>query len=167
MENKRCGDLGERETVEMGEFEDYPVSEIMSSPAMTVNPSISIKEAAKIMVENNIGSLIVVDEKDSVIGIITVRDIIREVVAKGLSPDKVKVEEIMTRNIYYVMTDDTIRRAVEMMSERGIGHLPVIDPNTYKLAGVISKTDILKIAPGLFGALVLSKIRRRASGQRS
>ena len=157
--------LSNRETVEMGEFEDYPVSELMSSPPITVKPNITVREAAEIMVENNIGSLIVVDEKESLIGIVTVRDIIREVVAKGLPPDKVKVEEIMTRNIYYVLSDDTIRRAVEIMSERGIGHLPVIDPNTYKLVGVVSKTDILKIAPGLFGALVLSKIRRRVSGR--
>jgi CBS domain-containing protein len=159
--------LGEKETVEMGEFEDYPVSELMSSPPITIRPSVSIKEAAKIMVENNIGSLIVVDDKGSIIGIVTVRDIIREVVAKGLSPDKIKVEDIMTRNIYYILSDDTIKRAVEIMSERGIGHLPVIDPNDYRLVGVISKTDILKIAPGLFGALVLSKIRRRASSRSS
>ncbi len=157
--------MGSEETVEMGEFEDYPVSELMTSPPITARPSMTVKEAAKIMVENNIGSLVVVDEKGSLIGIITVRDIIREVVAKGLSPDKIKIGDIMTRNIYYIMSDDTIRRAVEIMSERGIGHLPVVDPDTYKLVGIISKTDILKIAPGLFGALVLSKIRRRAKSE--
>ena len=157
--------MGSEETVEMGEFEDYPISELMTSPPITVRPLMTVKEAAKIMVENNIGSLVVVDEKGSLIGIITVRDIIREVVAKGLSPDKIKIDDIMTRNIYYITSDDTIRRAVEIMSERGIGHLPVVDPDTYKLVGIISKTDILKIAPGLFGALVLSKIRRRAKGE--
>ncbi len=153
--------MGSKETVEMGEFEDYPVSELMTSPPITVRPSITVKEAAKIMVENNIGSLVVVDERDSLIGIITVRDIIREVVAKGLSPDNIKVGDIMTRNIYYILSDDTIRRAVEIMSERSIGHLPIVDPDNYRLVGIISKADILKIAPGLFGALVLSKIRRK------
>ena len=153
--------MSSKETVEMGEFEDYPVSELMTSPPITAKSSMTVKEAAKIMVENNVGSIIVVDERGSLIGIITVKDIIREVVAKGLSPDSIKVGDIMTRNIYYIMSDDTIRRAVEIMSERGIGHLPIVDPDTYRVIGIISKTDILKIAPGLFGALVLSKIRRR------
>lgn len=151
------------ETLDMGELEEYPVSEIMTTPPVTIRPHATVKEAAEVMVERNIGSLVVVDDKNSIIGIVTVRDIIREVVAKGLSPDKIRVGDIMTRNIYYIMSDDTIRKAAEVMSEKGIGHLPVVDPDTYRLVGIVSKTDILKIAPGVFGAIVLSKIKRRAA----
>lgn len=153
--------MSERPTLDLGEVEDYPVSEVMSTPLITVTPDKNVKEAASLMAENGIGSLVVVDEKGSLIGIVTVTDIIREVVAKGLLPEKVRVSDIMTRNIYYVMADDTIRRAAEIMAEKGIGHLPVIDPNTYKVVGMVSKTDILKIAPGLIGALILSRLKRR------
>jgi CBS domain-containing protein len=128
---------------------DVRVEDVMSTPPITIRPDESVLRAARLMDENNIGSLIVVDENGSLLGIVTERDIVRKVVAKGLDPSKVKVKEIMTRNPYYVTTDDSVVRAAEVMGEHGVGHLPVLDPESFKVVGMISKRDIVRIAPDL------------------
>ncbi len=121
----------------------------MSSPPITVTPDTTVYRAAIVMSDNNIGSLIVVDNGGNLLGIITERDIVRKVVARALDPREVTVGEVMTRNPYYVTSDDSIVRAAELMGEHGIGHLPVLDPETLKVVGMISKRDIVRIAPDL------------------
>lgn len=128
---------------------DVRVEDVMSSPPITVGPQETVLNAARIMDENNIGSLIVIDENGSLLGIVTERDIVRKVVAKGLDPSRVRISEIMTKNPYYVTTDDSVVRAAEVMGEHGIGHLPVLDPESLKVVGMISKRDIVRIAPDL------------------
>ncbi len=137
-------------------YADVRVEDVMSSPPITVTEDTTVYQAALIMSENNIGSLVVVDENGSLLGIVTERDIVRKVVAKAADPRRVRVGEIMTRNPYYVTSDDSIVRAAELMGEHNIGHLPVLDPETLKVVGVVSKRDIVRIAPDLlltaFGA---------------
>jgi len=129
------------------EVEDLLVSDVMSTPPVVISPVSSVKEAAKTMVDRRIGSLLVVDNRGRLIGILTKTDIVREVVAKGLNPSEVKVGDIMTRNPYYVMSDATLKEAASLMGSYLIGHLPVLEPDTGKPVGVISMRDILKIAP--------------------
>jgi len=130
-------------------YADVRVEDVMSSPPITVGEDATVYQAAVIMAENNIGSLIVVDENGSLLGIVTERDIVRKVVAKAADPRKVRVGEIMSRNPYYVTSDDSIVRAAEIMGEHGIGHLPVLDPQSLRVVGMISKRDIVSIAPDL------------------
>ncbi|MCE4613235.1 MAG: CBS domain-containing protein [Desulfurococcales archaeon] len=129
------------------EVEDLLVRDVMSTPPVVISPVSSIKEAAKTMVDKGIGSLLVVDNRGRLIGIVTKTDIVREVVARGMSPSEVKVGDIMTRNPYYVMADATLKEAASLMGSYLIGHLPVLEPETGKPVGVISMRDILKIAP--------------------
>ncbi|MEB2837396.1 MAG: CBS domain-containing protein [Desulfurococcales archaeon] len=128
---------------------DVRVEDVMSSPPITISPRATVYQAARLMADSDIGSLIVVDENGSLLGIVTERDIVRKVVARALDPREVLIEEIMTRNPYYVTTDDSIVRAAEVMGEHGIGHLPVLDPESLKVVGMISKRDIVRIAPDL------------------
>jgi CBS domain-containing protein len=130
-------------------YADVRVEDVMSSPPITVTEETTVYQAALIMAENNIGSLIVVDENGSLLGVVTERDIVRKVVARAADPRRVKVGDIMTRNPYYVVSDDSIVRAAELMGEHGIGHLPVLDPQTLRVVGMVSKRDIVRIAPDL------------------
>ncbi|GBF09344.1 conserved hypothetical protein [Aeropyrum pernix] len=134
-------------------YDDVLVRDIMSSPPITTLPMTSVKEAARIMLENRVGSLIVVNERNTLLGILTKTDIIREVVAKGLDPESVRVGDIMTRNPYYVYTDDSVERAASLMGEHNIGHLPVLDPETKKPVGIVTKTDIVKLAPNYINVI--------------
>ncbi len=131
----------------MSEERELLCDEVMSTPPIKALPLQSVLEGAKIMAEEGIGSLIIVDESDSLLGIVTKTDIIVNVVAKGLDASKVKLGEIMVSNPYYVFRNTTLREAAEMMGAYNIGHLPVLDPETYKVVGIISKRDIIRLAP--------------------
>ena len=139
---------------------EYLVKDVMTTPVVKVLPMISVKDGATIMVEKGIGSLVVVNETDSLIGIVTKTDIVREVAAKGLDPTQVTIGDIMTRNPYYVFADDSLERAVDLMSSRNIGHLPVLDPETMKPIGMISKRDIVRLSPEYIRYVLILKLER-------
>ncbi|MCE4599892.1 MAG: CBS domain-containing protein [Desulfurococcales archaeon] len=127
--------------------EDLLVSDVMKTPVITMSPTATVMEAAKVMVENDIGSIIVVDERERLLGIVTKTDIVKGVVARGLLPSSVKLGDIMVRDPYYLFSDATLREAAELMGSKGIGHLPILDPDNMRIVGIISKRDILRIAP--------------------
>lgn len=123
------------------------VRDVMKTPVIQVYPFYTVREASTIMVEKGIGSLVVVNEAGMLIGIVTRTDILKHVVARGINPEKITVEQIMTRNPIYVFSDVPLEEAARLMGSKGIGHLPVLDPRTYKPVGMLSKRDILRIAP--------------------
>ncbi|MEN2999034.1 MAG: CBS domain-containing protein [Acidilobaceae archaeon] len=127
--------------------EELQVRDVMSTPVLYTYPFYTVREAATIMVEKGVGSLVVVDDMGRLIGILTRTDILRHVVSKGLSPERVTVGEVMTRNPIYVLADTPLSEAARLMGAKGIGHLPVLDSKTYKPIGMLSKRDILKMAP--------------------
>lgn len=127
--------------------EDLRCEDIMSTPPVTASPHETASAAARIMIEKNVGSLIITDERGSLLGIVTKTDLVRGVVAPGRDPGSVMLGEIMTRNPYYVTTDSLVKEAAEIMGSYGIGHLPVIDAESRKVVGVISMRDIVRLAP--------------------
>jgi len=127
--------------------EELLCRDIMSSPPVTASPFETVGEGARIMTEKGVGSLVIVDDKDSLLGIVTKTDFVKKVVAKDLSPREVTLGDIMTRNPYYVFDNSPVLEAAEIMGAYGIGHLPVLDHETYKVVGVVSMRDILRIAP--------------------
>jgi len=137
---------------------DYLVRDVMSTPVLKVLPMVTVREGAQMMVERGVGSLVVVTETGSLIGIVTKTDIIARVVARGLSPDEVRVGDIMTRNPIYIFADDSIERAVDVMSSHRIGHLPVLDPETNKPIGMLSKWDIVRLSPEYIRVALLREL---------
>jgi CBS domain-containing protein len=121
--------------------------EIMRSPVVTATELDTIDQIAKRMKDEGVGSVIIVDDNQMLLGIITKTDIVYEVVAAGRNPASVIAADIMKREPYYVYKDTPLREAAELMGYYGIGHLPVLDRETNKVVGVISKTDIISMAP--------------------
>ncbi len=147
--------------------EELRVSDVMSRDLVVAYPEETVVDAARKMAENNVGSVIVVDryEKSRVVGILTESDIVKRVVAKGLNPSETLVEDVMTRNPIIVEEDTPLRVAADLMRERGIGHLPVVD-KAGRLRGVVTRTDIVRIAPGLIEYLyVVAGSERGGSGE--
>lgn len=105
-----------------------------------VAPNISVVEALEIMAEQNIGSLVVL-ENDSFIGIITERDYSRKIVLMGRSSSDTPVSEIMSTEFPAVKPNDTIEKCMQLMSLNRIRYLPVIDNGT--LSGIISMNDVV------------------------
>ncbi len=120
------------------------VSDILSHKGrniISISPDTAVLEALKLMAEENIGSVMIMDGLQFV-GIMTERDYSRKVILKGKSSTDTKVEEIMTVDFPPVSPDDSIEHCMELMSENTIRYLPVFENN--KILGIISISDLVK-----------------------
>ncbi|MCE4628568.1 MAG: CBS domain-containing protein [Desulfurococcales archaeon] len=127
--------------------DEVTCGEVMRSPVVTASEDETVDVVARKMRDEGVGSVIIVDENMILLGVVTKTDIVYKVVAEGKNPSSVLVRSIMVRDPYYVYKDTPLREAAELMGIYGIGHLPVLDRETNKVVGVISKTDIIRLAP--------------------
>ncbi|MDP4284882.1 MAG: CBS domain-containing protein [Bacteroidota bacterium] len=110
------------------------------SRAISVLPDTSVLDALKVMAENNIGSVVVMQDK-KFLGIITERDYSRKVVLKGKNSTNTKVSEIMTSDFPDLKPDDTVEHCMELLSDNNIRYLPVFEKK--ELKGIISISDVV------------------------
>ena len=99
----------------------------------------TVSDSAKLMDEKNLGSLLV-EESSKVIGIITERDILRKVVAKGKDPKSTSIKETMTSPIITISQEDAVENANELMTKNRIRRLLVKDND--KVIGIITLRDV-------------------------
>jgi len=107
----------------------------------TVTPESSVLEALKIMADQNIGSVMVM-ENGRYLGILTERDYSRKVILKGKSSTDTKVSEIMSSDLPRVTPADSIDYCMQLMSDKNIRYLPVFDGD--QVMGIISINDVVK-----------------------
>ena len=107
----------------------------------SVNPETTVLEALRIMADQNIGSVLVLDERQYM-GIMTERDYSRKVILKGKSSTDTPVAEIMSRDFPPVSPHDTIEFCMQLLSEKNIRYLPVFDNGS--LCGIVSINDVVK-----------------------
>jgi citrate synthase len=119
------------------------VSDVMTGDVLTVSGSDSVSEACARMLERGVGSVVVSDD-ESVVGILTERDLVR-VSSAGVDPAATKVAEWMTPGPDSVHADDEINAAFISMTKHGYRHFPVVDDN--RLVGIVSMRDMLKLGP--------------------
>jgi len=115
------------------------VAEVMTPEVVTVEPSASIADAAKRMIEEEKGPLPVV-EGDRPVGIVTDRDIIARVVAQGRDPNSVTVDEVATRELVTVGPDEDVDEAIGLMAAHQLDRILVVDGE--RLVGIISEADV-------------------------
>jgi len=115
------------------------VSELVKRAPVTVLPTTTVEEAVKTMYREGVGSVIVVSPEGSVIGIFTERDLVR-VIGEG-KPLTTKIGDVMTKNPITILEDEPLTKAVILMAENRIRHLPVVSRDG-KLKGVISARDV-------------------------
>lgn len=107
----------------------------------TVSPSTSVYDALELLEDRNVGALIVT-ENGKLLGVFTERDYARKVVLKGRSSKETIVNDIMSGNPIVVNMHTTIEECMELMTDKFIRHLPVLDGG--QLMGVISIGDVVK-----------------------
>ncbi len=105
-----------------------------------IGPAATVYEAAVLMNENKIGSLVVVDE-DQLVGIITERDILQRVVAQCLDAAATRVADILTSELVCGQVHTTVEEARGVMKNRRIRHLPIVD-DLGRLLGLVSIGDL-------------------------
>jgi predicted transcriptional regulator len=107
-----------------------------------VAPSTTVLEALQIMSQQNIGSVMVMDNQ-KYLGIVTERDYSRKVILKGKSSTDTHVSEIMSNDLPAVNLDDSVEYCMQLMADKNIRYLPVFERE--KLFGIISIHDLIRV----------------------
>ena len=126
--------------------ESMPVSSIMTLDVKTATQDETIQAVCKSMYENDIGSIVVVKrtiEGINPIGIITERDIVRQIGFTDLFVVQVPIRQIMSTPLVTIGANSLVRDAIETMQVKNIRRLPVID-NKGKMVGIVTQKDVLK-----------------------
>lgn len=108
---------------------------------MTTSPQTTLREAARLLKTHRIGALVVV-ENDAPVGIISERDIVNAVADAGAEAIDAPVVSFMSREMITCGLDDTTDRLMEVMTEKRVRHLPVLEDG--KLSGLVSIGDVVK-----------------------
>ena len=123
---------------------DTQVKQIMQTNLVTVDPKISIFEAAKLMDDENVGTVLIVGEQKKLLGMVTDRQIVTRAVAHKRDLTITTVNEIMTRWPMTIFPETTCKEALDIMGDYGYRRLPV--EKNGKLVGIISLSDLAPVA---------------------
>lgn len=108
---------------------------------VTAAASLSVLEAAKMMAQAHVGSIMII-ERERLVGIFTERDALNRVLAAGLDPDRTPLSAVMTTSPQSVSVDHLLGHALHQMFEGGFRHMPVVD-NNGRPVGMVSSRDAL------------------------
>ena len=118
------------------------IIEIKGGDVVTLEPSVSLDTAAKLLAERRIGAVVVLGADDRVVGILSERDIVRAIADRGVAAMQEPVSQVMTRKVVTCTLDETLHSIMERMTAGKFRHVPVIDQG--RLAGIISIGDVVK-----------------------
>jgi CBS domain-containing protein len=121
-----------------------PLSQILKNKTnqlINIHPEATVYDALNKMMEHNISAILILKD-NQLKGIFTERDYARKIVLQGKSSKEIKLEEVMTANLITVRPDDSVDSCMEIMTEKHIRHLPVVNNN--ELVGMISIGDLVK-----------------------
>ena len=125
------------------------IKEIMRKYVLTVGPNFSVAEAARVMKNNKVGSVIIVD-KGKPVSILTADDI-TAIVADNKSPKQTKLKSLPNKKLITASPEDDVLRVTKTMIKKGIKRMPVMDGG--KLVGIVSDKEILISAPEMMELL--------------
>jgi CBS domain-containing protein len=135
------------------------VKDAMTTSLATATPSQSLAEAARLMKQQDIGSVPVVDGS-RLVGLLTDRDIVVRAVAEGGDPQTVQVGEIASHDVVTVSPDDNLDDALRLMAQHQIRRLAVVEDG--QLVGVVAQADVAHEAKDKAVGQVVEEISRPA-----
>jgi CBS domain-containing protein len=115
------------------------VRDAMTADPRSIGKSVSVVEAARLMREQDIGSLPITDD-EQLVGMITDRDITMRVVAEAADPNATSVEDIYSRDLISVEPDNDLEEALGLMARHQVRRLPVVEDG--RLVGIVAQADI-------------------------
>ncbi|MDI3472642.1 MAG: hypothetical protein PWQ20_910 [Thermotogaceae bacterium] len=123
-----------------GIFSNIKAHEIMNTSVVVIRPDRTLYQAKELMRLRKISGVPVCDEKGALVGIVSIEDII-----KALENDYIndRIEKWMTKNVVWIDENEELIDIVEKFSRYGFGRFPVLNPETKKVIGIITKADIL------------------------
>lgn len=117
------------------------VSEVMTRDVRTITPQDTVRHAAQMMDELNVGAIPVCDG-DRLVGMVTDRDITVRSVAAGQSPEKTCVSDVMSTDVRTLYANQSIDEALGQMGDVQIRRMPVIDEQSHRIVGIVSLGDL-------------------------
>jgi CBS domain-containing protein len=109
---------------------------------ITIGQEASLHEAVSLLSEHHIGVVLVTDGADEPVGILSERDVVTIMAAKGCNLDDRQVSDAMTSDLIVGVPDDELEYVMTVMTQRRIRHLPILDGD--HLAGLVSIGDVVK-----------------------
>jgi len=121
------------------------VRDIMNSPVISALPNDTIRDIAKKMKEEKIGSIVIM-EKEKPVGIVTDWDIVSNGLIKDVKPSQIKAKDVM-QSIHTIESEESITEAARQLRKHNIKRLGVVYKN--RLVGIISSSDVIAVTPDL------------------
>ena len=130
------------------------VEDVLIRKGITVDMDTSVKDATELMDRSSISCLVVIS-KNRIKGILTTRDVISRVIARGHDPSQMTVGEVMTHPLIAVREDTPLEEAVKIMFQNKIKKLPIVlgEGDDLVLVGLLSLTDIVENHTEIFADL--------------
>lgn len=136
------------------------IGEVMTRDVRIASPDDTLESAARLMADQDFGSL-PVGEDDRLVGMLTDRDITIRAVAHGLKPRDCTVREIMSSEVKYVYDDDSVNAAAKVMGDLQLRRLPVLNRDK-RLVGIVSLGDLALTTPKSAGDALQSIVEAPA-----
>jgi len=125
----------------MNNAKTMTIADIMTKSVISIDASMTINESAKMMEDAKVGAIIVM-EHNSPVGIVTDRDFAMKVAAHAY-PITSSVKQIMSSPLFSINSNETVRTAADLMHDRKIRKLPVIDDDN--VVGIVTATDLVNL----------------------
>ena len=113
-----------------------------SKELASIQPDQTVLDALHLMAKNDVGALLVLEGKH-LAGVFSERDYARKMILQGKSSPHTKVRDVMTGKVFYVTLSSTIEECMEIMTEKHVRHLPVLDAQ-HEVIGIVSIGDVVK-----------------------
>jgi CBS domain-containing protein len=143
-----------RITVDEGIF-DRPIRDLHYHPPLCIQRTGKLADAVELMKRHSVGA-VMIQEGETLIGILSERDILRKVLGSAVDLNQATVERYMTPDPEVVTLDDTIARAVHVMHVGEFRHLPLVGER-HQPVGIVSVKDILEYIVGFFAHTLLTR----------
>jgi CBS domain-containing protein len=126
-------------------MERMSIGQLVNNTLETIDISSSAQKASKKMRDKNISSLVVTDDYNKAVGIVTERDLVRKVCVNDASSSNILIKDIMSFPLLTIDAGASVEQAVDIMIQNGLRHLLVIENNdVYKPLGIITHSDFAR-----------------------
>jgi CBS domain-containing protein len=119
------------------------IAEVMTERPRAVTPQTSIREAARLMEQEDVGSLPVVEEEARLVGIVTDRDVAVRVVGRGLDPDATVVGDVASADLVALTPEHDLDDALALMASEQVRRLPIVAREN-RLVGMLAQADVAR-----------------------
>lgn len=140
------------------------IAEVMTGRPRAITPQTSVRDAARLMEEEDVGSIPIVDG-ERLVGIVTDRDVAIRAVGRGLDTDQTPVQEIASTEVYALTPDADLDDALETMARAQVRRVPIVMGEN-ELVGMVSQADIARVAKDKVAGDIVEAISRPPHGPR-